>query len=258
MARTLHDFLQDVRRLTPETSGYLDGGGEPEYGVISPANLGHAIQYEARRPTATDPFWWYIGPENWDRSMAFLEARDEPSALAHAQELQARYVVTSEEALPATVMARLHRQDGSALGANPGLDHFRLVAESKPGGLGLGSIFHGSPADAVAYKLFEIVPGAGLEVPAAPGTRVSARIDVITNQGREFSYRSVTKADQAGRARLVLPYSTDRPGGRGLRAGALSFYRIQVGDQSQVLRVPESDVREGRMILLDSIGAPDA
>ncbi len=256
VARTLHDFLHDVRRLTPKTSGYLGGAEEPEYGVISPPNLGHAIQYEARRPTATDPFWWYIGPENWDRSMAFLEAQDESEALVRAQELEARYVVTSEEALPSTVVGRLHRHDGSGSGARSGLGHFRLVAESKPGGLGLGAIFHGPQPDAVAYKLFEIVPGARLEVQAAPGTRVAARIDLITNQGREFSYRSSARVDPAGWARLTLPYATERPRGPGARSGAVSFYRIQVGDQGQVLRVRESDVQAGRVIRLDSPLAP--
>ncbi|MEE3328968.1 MAG: STT3 domain-containing protein [Myxococcota bacterium] len=256
VSRTLHDFLHDVRRLTPETSGYLGGEEGPEYGVISPANLGHAIQYEARRPTATDPFWWYIGPENWDRSLAFLADRDETSALQGAEALQARYVVTSEEAIPSSVVGRLHIRDGSGWGSQPGLGHFRLLAESKPGGLGLGSIFRNRQPDAVAYKLFEIVPGARLEVQTEPGTRVAARIDLRTNQGREFSYRSSTKADPMGWARLTLPYATEWPEGQRARSGPLSLYRIQVGDRSRALRVNEADVVEGRVIRLEPSIAP--
>ena len=108
----------------------------------------------------------------------------------------------------------------------------------------------------MAYKLFEIVPGARLEVQATPGTRVAARIDLITNQGREFSYRNSVKADPTGWAQLILPYATERPRGQGARSGALSFYRIQVGDQSQVLRVRDSDVQAGRVIGLESAHAP--
>jgi asparagine N-glycosylation enzyme membrane subunit Stt3 len=250
VSHTLHDFLREVRRLTPETSGYLGGEESPEYGIISPANLGHAIQYEARRPTATDPFWWYIGLENWNRSMAFLSAEDETSALFDAKALQARYVITSEEAVPASVSGRLHSRDGASFGLRPGLGHFRLVAESSPGGLGLGAIFRNTKADAVAYKLFEIVPGAQLEVEAEPGTRVVARVEVRSNQGRTFTYRNAARADEDGWARLSLPYATERPKGAGSRFGAISLYRIQVGEHSRALRVNESDVAQGRVIRL--------
>ena len=251
VSRTLQVFLQDVRRLTPETSGYLGGDRGPEYGLISPANLGHAIQYEARRPTATDPFWWYIGPENWDRSMAFQEARDEAAALQGAEALGAPYVVTSEEALPSSVVGRLHFRDGSGSASRPGLGHFRLLAESAGGGLGLGSIFQQSRPDTVAYKLFQIVPGARLEVQTEPGTRVAARIDLQTNQGREFSYRTFAEADESGRAVLSLPYATERSRDPESRVGALSVYGIRFADQSRSLRVREADVMEGRRLRLE-------
>ncbi|MFP6639628.1 MAG: hypothetical protein VCC04_05245, partial [Myxococcota bacterium] len=254
VAGTLHRFVRDVRGRTPETSGYLAAGSRPEYGIIAHANLGHAIQYGARRPTATDPFWWYIGPENWRRSLEFLSATDEDAALTGAEVLQARFLVTSDEVARNTVAGQLHDRDGVSLGTQPALGHFRLVTESVPGGLGLGAIFRTGPSGGAAYKLFEIVKGARLEVTTDMGSPVEAQVRVRTTQGREFTYRTVARPGPDGVARLTLPYSTTGgPSGSGaeVRTRAMSPYRVRVGPHFRVLRVDEEDVLEGSVLYLE-------
>ena len=46
---------------TPPTSGWIDPGEPPEYGVLAPWGLGHLIEYVARRPTVTNGFGDDIG-----------------------------------------------------------------------------------------------------------------------------------------------------------------------------------------------------
>ena len=202
--------MADVRGLTPETGGYLSPGPAPAYGVIAHANLGHAIQYGARRATATDPFWWYIGRRNWDASFAFLEARSEARALRLAEVLEGRYVITTSQEEPRSVAGQLHAHDGRATGNRPALTRFRLVGESLPGGAGVSEIFRPRSAGGVAYKLFQIVPGARAVIEASPGESVEVSLNLRSNQGRAFDYTVQAVADENGEAVLLLPYSTDR------------------------------------------------
>ncbi|MDG2051647.1 MAG: STT3 domain-containing protein [Myxococcota bacterium] len=251
IAATLHQFAGQVREWTPETSGYLESGRGPEYGIIAHPNLGHALQYRARRATATDPFWWYIGRENWDRTEAFLRAKSEPQALALARSLEARYVITMPDLSPGTILARLHDRDGRADGALPSLNHFRLVGEAPPGGLPIGAIFDRRGEARIPYKLFEIVPGAVIEVSAPPGTPVEAKAQIQVPRGRRFSYRVVGLANEQGSARLRVPYPTFAGEGETLSHGARAIggYRIRVGQINQPpVEISERAVRVGRVV----------
>ena len=80
---------------------------------------------------------------------------------------------------------RLHAEEGRGKDEQPGLSRFRLISESIPGGLGLGALFYSQSAPRPAYKLFEIVPGAQLEVTGKPGETVVAQVRLETNQGRK-------------------------------------------------------------------------
>jgi len=248
IAATLHDFMAEVRRLTPATSGYLGSGPGPAYGVITHANLGHAVQYGARRATATDPFWWYIGPDNWDASFAFLAARTETRALRWADVLRGRYVITTSEEDPLSVAGQLHAHDGGAVGGRPALTRFRLISESLAGGRGIGEMFRPRVAGGgPAYKLFEIVPGARVVVEAPPGQHVEVSLELRSSQGRPFRYRATSQADAGGEAVLRLPYPTASPTSRdgSRRTEAVGGYRIRWTGQTQTLTVSEEAVLSG-------------
>lgn len=251
IAYTLHRFAGSVRAVTPETSGYLGLGPAPAYGIISHANLGHALQYRARRATATDPFWWYIGRENWDRSLAFLDAVSEPEALALADQLAARYVVTMPGFAADTLVARLHARDGVADGpGQSALEHFRLVTESPRGGSSIGALFGGSAGPSIPYKLFEIVPGAVIEVATEADVPVNARVTIRTPTGRTIGYRSDARAASDGVARIRVPYATgDDEGSVGKPvARAVGPYRVRVGERVHRVEISERDVRRGGVV----------
>ncbi|MDE0887164.1 MAG: glycosyltransferase family 39 protein [Myxococcota bacterium] len=253
VASTLARFMADVRRATPDTGGYLLPGTEPEYGILAHANLGHALQYGARRATATDPFWWYIGPENWEASFSFLAAQEEAEALAWASILRGRYVLTHAEEEMRSVAGQLHHHDGSVQPGRTALGRFRLVVEAPRGGRSLGEIFRPRVGESVPYKLFEIVSGAGIRVTTAPGERVDLSLELRSNRGRRFTYRASARANDRGEALLRVPYATDPSA----RLSEPSFtrprglYRIETRDRVAALGVSESDVLEGGEIRLD-------
>ncbi len=258
VAVTLTRFMHDVRRATPETAFYLDGKGEPAYGVIAQANFGHALQYGARRATATDPFWWYIGRENWDRSHAFLRATREDEALKWARSLGGRFVLTSSGAASGSVMEQLHRHDGRALAGRAPLQHFRLVQETDAGSWALGEIFRPSGGAGIAYKLFEIVAGASLRIETEPGLAAEISLALQTPPGRRLFYRIVARADDDGLIRVRLPYASPAPAADpdpqaavpGPRTRSLGPYRIRLADREEELWLGEEAVLSGEEIEL--------
>ena len=246
ISKNVAQFAREVRAATPATAGFLDQRKNPEYGIIAPANLGHALHYYARRATATDSIWSDIEQGNGARSTAFFRAKQEPEAIAIANLLSGRYVVSADSDPYDTVAGRLHRRDGRAGDHGPRLEHFRLVTETPPGRAGFGGV-EGRQLQAevedsrVAYKLFEIVKGALLEVETTPQTRVRASLTLDTPSGRSFLYLASADAGNDGIARLRVPYSTasETP------IHANGPYRIIAGTQLSRVHVNEVDVRDG-------------
>jgi asparagine N-glycosylation enzyme membrane subunit Stt3 len=244
-------FLREVRAVTPETQGYLDPLRTPEYGVVSHANLGHAIQWVARRPTPTDPFWSYIGPENWRQAFGLLQSESESEALVHARALRARYVITIPGMNPGSVEARLHTHDGAASEDGPAFEHFRLLAEGPHGARTLHAAFArrsgGVPSDPIPYKLFEIVEGAVIEVGVEPGTRVELRKLLRSRAGRVFAYRSAAEAGPDGQARFRVPYAASLAGAEPDSSDE-ALYQLRSADRRWTASVREADVTSGALV----------
>jgi len=244
-------FLESVRRATPETSGWLDARGFPEYGVLNSSSIGHALHYVARRASASDGLLDSLDPENFAAAERFFEVRSEAAALAIAERLRARYVITMffPGKQPHAVATRLHRHDG--VGPGRRLRRFRLVTEGPTGGRPLGDLFDfPRPADVVPYKLFEIVPGALLEVRGAPGAPVLAAVEVRTPTGRRFEYEAQASVADDGVARLRVPYAT----APSTPARALGPWRVRVDGAEHAVDVSEADVLEGRTVPVPAHG----
>ena len=80
-------FAGQVRRATPETSGFLEPDAAPEYGLLVPPTLGHSFVYNARRPVPANNFGPYLDAEKYDRATAFYQVSTEAEAVAIAEEL---------------------------------------------------------------------------------------------------------------------------------------------------------------------------
>ncbi|MBW2274117.1 MAG: hypothetical protein JRG96_12660 [Deltaproteobacteria bacterium] len=245
-AASLTRFALALRRATPETSGFFEPDETPEYGVIAHANLGHALQYLGRRATATDPFWAYIGPENWERSFAFLAATEEAEARVLANQLNGRFVVTTAAAAPGSVVHQLHWYDGNSREGRRRIEGFRLIDESSRDGHGLGEIFapRTDAAPAVPYKLYEVVKGAVIESRAAPGSEAVARLELRSPMGREFVYSASTRADAEGRVRLRVPYASEGQA----PVTAAAPWHVRIDGRWHRVSISEPQVRRGRTV----------
>ena len=241
-------FAEGLRALTPESGGCALEADRPDYGILAHPAIGHVLHYVARRATPADPFGPYIGQQNFDRMRAAFAAHSEDELLRIAETLGTPYLLTAEdgsEGDPDTVVARLHADDGSATESAVQLGHFRLLQEGPAGGVSLAVYFQGvvEPTSS-PYKLFEIVPGAQLEISALPGTLASALISVRASSGRRFAYRAVGTADASGLARIRVPYATD-----GSAPGATrGSYTVIAGDRRFAVEVSEQAVQAGLVI----------
>jgi dolichyl-diphosphooligosaccharide--protein glycosyltransferase len=254
---TLTRFMERVREASPETSGYFDVSDLPEYGIVANANLGHAIQNVAHRPTPTDPFWAFIGKQNWDRSFELLGADSEARALELAEELRARYVVTMSSSDPTTLEGWLHHGDGLAFRDWPASQRLRLATEADIGGVPLTGLFRrkggrtASDRTTPPYKLFEIVDGAVVEARVEPGAEVRLTLALESPAGRSIHYRASAVANSEGLARLRVPYATGESGD-GIRVVAPGPYRLRVAECTIAVPVTGAQVRTGAVVAVSA------
>jgi asparagine N-glycosylation enzyme membrane subunit Stt3 len=220
--------------------------------VVAHANLGHAIQNVAHRPTPTDPFWAFIGVENWSAAIRLLGASSEPEAVALAHKLKARYVITTSSADPETVEGWLHYADGTGGKRFSASEHFRLVAEGPARGIHFSRSFQlrgqrvtgpGTPP----YKLFERVEGAVLEVRAAEGEEVIVTLRLASPSGRRIDYETRAIAGADGVARLRVPYATGPPRNEDAVAPE-GPYRVRSEGGIRAVTVSEADVQQGAAV----------
>lgn len=280
--------LEHLARSTPETSFYDHPTRTPEYGVVAEWSYGHYIQRVGRRPAVVDNFGDHAGdPTQVGR---FFLATDEERALAYLDSVRARYVLVRDlaagfkgvlpdaparerfvrgaaitgpgraqieftPAIGATMLYRLSMRNGGGMpgaenaAATP-LARFRLVAESEAteelaSGLSLSAV-----------KLYEVVPGARLEVTGlAPDEAAALLATVSSPRGRPFPYVALAQADSRGALEIVLPYPTSAA------PGASRFSDLQIATRAGRFAAPpidEAAVRDGRTIsfALPALEAP--
>jgi hypothetical protein len=238
-------FAERVRGATPEPGDFLSPHARPEWGLLANAPLGHSLLWYARRPLPANNFGPYLDPARFADVTAFFSAEREADALAIAERLRARFVATASSAglVPPRVAYQLHLADGSALDGRPHLGRFRLVLE----GAGPPPSFLDPPpalAHAPAYKLFERVAGALLEVPSAGGAPVTAELELESELGRAFRFSARAAPDADGVARLRLPYPSDGSG----RTRSRGPWRVQRGGERAEIVVGEAAVLRGDAI----------
>lgn len=272
-ARRLSLTMEAARWLrdhSPPTESWLEPGPPPAYGVLAPWGAGHPLRYVARRPVVQDNFGDDVGEEAFAAAEAYFAAEREGDALAIAERLRVRYVLSGQTGSghgpgygPASMHARLRAEGaapagdgtaapppgdgaGTASGGFAGsLQRHRLVYESAPL----------LPRDGQPYwRLYEVVPGARLVGEAPPGAVVEAELPLRTRRGRRLRFVARARADAAGRYALTLPYPTGAAG----HVASGGRYALRVADARADVAVSEAQVARGETLRAPPLVAPAA
>jgi len=244
--------------------------------VFAEWSYGHHIRTVARRPVLVNPFGTDLGEDAMrDAAAIFLSRGDKAGPLLEARRIGTLLLANpiteacfahafappgtpvavratrswpglySVEVTPAywdLVVTRLFFFDGlSRFERDHALGQYRLIYES--------ATLEGQGAAHPAFKLFEVVPGAAVAAAVDPGTRITARAPVFTNQGRTIDWATSAVADATGRAVLRLPYATGRNG-----EVTASAYEVRAGERQATVTVTERDAVEGRLLPVDLSG----
>ena len=259
LAGTQVRFAQRVRHVTPDQPGCRPQDAanvRPRYGILAHPTLGHTLHLVGHRATPADPFGPYLGETNFRRAIDFFRTDSEPEAVAIARQLKTPFIATAADIGADEdrhrMDRRLHETDGSATPERPHLAHFRLVTEGPRGGVPLSFVFDADSESAIPYKLFEVVPGAIIEFPAAPGVKVTAELHILTRAGRRFAFRARGQGGESGVARLRVPYAT---GARG-DVNTAGAYRLESPTRSGSARVPETAVQNQQTISARIMNGP--
>jgi dolichyl-diphosphooligosaccharide--protein glycosyltransferase len=233
-----------IRTATPIPSEWLDASARPAWGILAPWEIGHVLEYTARRPTVSDNFGNDIGSENYERALRYFQS-DEASAAALLEALSVRYVVSQRDtdflgaAPPADSMAiGLFERDGSAQAGAAALARHRLVHDAKP-------LYFTARPNEPRYKVFEFVRGAEIVGESAPGAQIRATLELRSNRGRPFRYAALAVAGDDGRYALRVPYATEG-GPPGIEVAPA--YLLACDGEQQAVTVDESAVQTGARI----------
>lgn len=168
----------------------------------------------------------------------FLVIVDTPKISSNYTELQEYVNESKSKGYMAEIVSKRDTVSPTTSVPLEALQHYRLVHESEHGPIYQGTDF---------VRTFEHVPGAVIKGSAAPGTKVSVAIPVMTNIDRAFAYRQSNTTDASGQYTLVVPYSTEGPiaGGTNFDTKPMGPYQLTVGDKNYEVRVPEVYVQSG-------------
>ena len=252
---SLRRFAERLRQTAPDPVAERDPFAPPSFGVLAPPSLGYALQYFGRRATPASNAGPYLDRMRYEAVLEFYATSSEERALAIARELRTPYVVTMNHGwlAPPAIGYRLQRETGSAMRGHAHLAQFRLLDEGPERGSPLFFLFHGPPPmDAPAYRLFEVVEGAVLEVPAGPGALAEAEIALGSPLGLTVAFRARARAGPEGIARLRVPHPTsgDAP------VHALGPWRVRAAGREWSVELTPAQVREGAVVPVDAAPTP--
>ncbi|OGT06583.1 MAG: hypothetical protein A2X78_04660 [Gammaproteobacteria bacterium GWE2_37_16] len=104
-------------------------------------------------------------------------------------------------------------------------------------------IVYGARPPVKEIKIFEKVKGAVITGKAPTGVEVDLSLDLKTNQGRIFTYKQTTTAEN-GQYKFVVPYPTTHMRGRGYDYAVepLGKYVIKIGAEKRLVAIMEEQV----------------
>ena len=221
--------------LLPESGGSTNYQAVPfnnqEYYLTMISRL-HNFDGSMTDPTSQVIYAEYLEPARANTSLPVITRTQQMNATEGAAAVEA-YNRNAPAGSGATLLNMYYQYRGDSvlqpLERVPALQHYRLVHETPQNVY--GNVGEGGP-DLKAVKIFEYVPGATI------GGEGIIEVPIVTNTGREFTYRQ-----ESMNGTFVVPYATSGWSGE---VKATGQYRI--AGTGQTFDVTEEDILQGRTI----------
>ncbi|HIL36284.1 MAG TPA: hypothetical protein EYG26_02265 [Planctomycetes bacterium] len=226
----------------------------PERAVLAQWDLGHGIEWLARRRTLASNFGAYLGGDTFLAPWVALASTDDGELRESLSSQRVSHIlVTSRwqrnqepwiknlgvDAIPAgALVSRLVE-----FREVPGF--LRLVHQSP---LELFDRVHAQDPDPLpGARIYEVVPGAILVARVDPGEVLQVALPLSLSDGQRLMHRARATAGADGEARIRLPYPSDGQVVGDVMGGEL---RWSCAGHSGVYTVSEDDIRKGRRVVL--------
>jgi len=246
--------LKWIKDYTPKTSYYLNPYKKPEYGVLTPWDIGHLTLYYGERPVCASNFGHSLRGTGFRDSMAIWQSADDKNLENICNRNNVKFMIISDPIGYMTGLEnmqffynypamRLMQFDGSFCQFGPALEHFRLVYESFTRNENTYNL-----TDVRKYKVFEFVKGAKVSGKTYPGETINISNTFRSDKGREFKWSLRTFSDDKGYFSCVIPYATTNVK---YSVRAMYPFKAVVKSKETTFNIDELDVQEGRSIQLN-------
>jgi len=210
----------------------------PEGAVLAQWDLGHLIEWVAKRPTVATNFGSYLGEASYRDPWRFLCTADDEVAESILERRRASHVVlTGDWDRNLSTMLRLERPRDHAQSPDrppPGSVLARLLAGE---GLGFLRLVYLGPAGG---QVWEHVAGARVEARLEPGEVLEGSVSLrFPGFASPVSWHGSAVAGSDGVARLRVPH-----------AGS-EVLRWRAGERSGLLTIPDEALRRGLSVSVE-------
>lgn len=258
-------------------------GAARDWSVLSHWDRGHSIEWVAQCPSVSSNFGSYIGADSYADPSRFFLCENEADASAVLERRRVRFIyapanlteVVRSMVRAAAPQLRERYAPAQANGAMTPAWYSTMAGRLLFGGVAtdverqlaqvgnpletlrlvhVSPLFDGRRPHPVTRKplpagfVWERVAGAQVEITGAPDAELELALDVAYPANSfVLRWRASAIADALGRARIRVPYHSDAPNGD----GAVVSATWKLGARSGALVLPESAVREGRVVQIE-------
>ncbi len=252
----LYYTLNWIKDNTPKTSHYLKPTEKPEYGILTPWDIGHLTVYYGERPVIACNFGHSLRGTGFRDSMAIWQTKDDADLAKICERNNVRFLIISDPLgymtglenmkffYPYPAM-RLMQYDGSFSPFGAALEHFRLIHESYTRNENSYNL-----TDVRMYKVYEFVKGARVKGKTYPLHDVNITTTFRSDKNREFTWTLRTFSDEKGNFSCNIPYATENVK---YSVRAVYPFRAKSRDKEIVFTIDEADVQNGREINLNFV-----
>lgn len=250
----LYFTVKWINNNTPKTSYYLTPYKKPEYGILTPWDIGHLTLYYGERPVCASNFGHSLRGTGFKDSMAIWQSPDDKVLDNICNRNNVKFLIISDPLGYMTGLEnmlffynypamRLMQFDGSFCQFGPALEHFRLIYESVTRNENTYNL-----TDVRKYKVYEFVKGARLFGKTYPNETINIFTTFRSDKGREFRWSLRTFSDEHGNYSCVIPYATTNVK---YNVRAMYPFKATVKEKEITFNIDEQDVQEGKQIVLN-------